>query len=112
MVMGAALQVQFEEQLQVEGTKAAVLSTMRHTPVQAYLDGYRRLGQTNERVLIGWGLQDEGFPHEHHVEAQAAMPHAKLFPVGRAGHLPMLEQPRVVLDELLPFPSPIDAADG
>lgn len=96
-------QARFEAQLQVEGTKAAVLSTMRHTPVQAYLPGYERLGKTDTPVLIGWGDGDTVFPIAYSEQAQSAMPHATIFTVARAGHLPMLEQPAAVLERLLPF---------
>ena len=98
-----ALQARFEEQLEVVGTKAAVLSTMRHTPVQSYVDGYARLGETDTPVLIAWGDGDTVFPVSYADQARDALPEAELFVVEDAGHLPMLEQPAAVLERLLPF---------
>jgi pimeloyl-ACP methyl ester carboxylesterase len=96
-------QARYEEQLEVEGTKHAILSTMRHAPVQGYVDGYRRLGASEKRVLIVWGRQDTVFPYHHHETAEEAIVHADLLAVDDAGHLPMLEQPAAVLARLIPF---------
>ncbi|MEM9460511.1 MAG: alpha/beta hydrolase [Myxococcota bacterium] len=99
----AAFQARFEEQLRVVGSKAAVLSTMRHTPVQAYVDRYAELGALDRPILIVWGRQDAAFPYAHHTEAQAAMPSAELLTVEEAGHLPMLEQPGSVMPRVIEF---------
>lgn len=97
----SAFQARFEEQLRVVGSKAAILSTMRHTPVQAYVDRYAELQALGLKILIVWGRQDAAFPYEHHVEAQAAMPEAELLTVEEAGHLPMLEQPQQVMPRVV-----------
>jgi hypothetical protein len=44
------------------GSKGAILSTMRHTPVQAFVDRYRALGQLDKEILIVWGRDDQAFP--------------------------------------------------
>lgn len=103
-------QARFEAQLEVVGSKAAVLSTMRHTPVQSYLGGYERVGEADLPVLIAWGEGDVVFPVSYAEQARSAMPQAELFVVEDAGHLPMLEQPDAVLERLVPFLQ--DAATG
>lgn len=97
----SGFQARFEEQLRVVGSKAAILSTMRHTPVQAYVDRYAELGALPLDVLLVWGREDAAFPYEHHTEAQAAMPRAELLTVDRAGHLPMLERPNEVMPRVV-----------
>ena len=99
----SAFQARFEEQLRVVGSKAAILSTMRHTPVQAYVDRYAELEPLDLPILIVWGRQDAAFPYVHHTEAQAAMPSAALLTVEEAGHLPMLEQPGSVMPRVIEF---------
>lgn len=100
-----AFQRQFEEQLTVIGSKAAILSTMRSTPVQSYLDRYADLGRLGKPLLIVWGREDRAFPYEHHEQALVAMPSAELVTVDAAGHLPMLERPEKVSSRLVEFMS-------
>ncbi len=97
----SAFQDRFEEQLRVVGSKAAILSTMRHTPVQSYADRYAELGAQPLDILIVWGRQDAAFPYEHHRTAMEAMPRAELWTVDEAGHLPMLEKPQQVMPKVV-----------
>jgi pimeloyl-ACP methyl ester carboxylesterase len=96
-------QRRFEAQLEFIGSKGAILSTMRHTPVQAFVDRYRALGQLDKEILIVWGRDDQAFPFSHHETALRALPRARFVPVDGAGHLPMLERPEVVTPELVSF---------
>jgi pimeloyl-ACP methyl ester carboxylesterase len=96
-------QRRFEAQLEFDGSKAAILSTLRHTPVQAFVDRYRALGRLGKEVLLVWGREDQAFPFSHHETALQALPGARFFPVEGAGHLPMLERSDVVTPELVSF---------
>ena len=102
----AAFQERFETQLRVHGSKAAILSTMRNTPVQSYLDRYAAFGALEKPTLLVWGRHDQVFPYEHHAEAQKAIPQAELVSVDEAGHLPMFEQPAAVMPEVVAFLRP------
>jgi pimeloyl-ACP methyl ester carboxylesterase len=97
----AEYQRAYEDQLEVEGTKAAVLSTMRHTPVEAFLDRYEALGRLGREILLVWGREDQTFPFSRSEAARRALPGAALIAVDRAGHLPMLERPDVVTPALI-----------
>lgn len=90
---GAEVQAAFEAQLEVEGTKRSILSTMRHMPVSDYRDGYRALGATAVPAHIVWGRSDRTFPFAHHEEARRLMPRATLAVIDDAAHLPHVEQP-------------------
>jgi len=94
-----------ERPIVVIGSKAAILSTMRSTPVQSYLDRYADLGRLGKPLLIVWGREDRAFPYEHHEQALVAMPSAELVTVDAAGHLPMLERPERVSSRLVEFMS-------
>ena len=55
----------YKEQLKVKGSKEAILSTMRHTPVQSYSYGYEDLGRLSLPVQVIWGRQDRTFPFKN-----------------------------------------------
>lgn len=93
----------FAAQLRYQGSKHAILETLRHAPLQSYLDGYARLGQSGVPVLVIWGDDDRAFPHAHHTELLARIPHAELVTVEAAGHLPQLERPEVAGPALISF---------
>ncbi len=96
-------QERFAEQLHVKGSKRAVLSTMRHTPVQSFLDGYARLGKTGKPVLCLWGRQDQTFPFSNHSELEKRVPGLELIAIDEAAHLPQLERADLVGPALIGF---------
>lgn len=100
---GADVQAAFEAQLEVEGTKRSVLSTMRHMPINDYRDGYRTLGAAATPVLIVWGRADRTFPFSHNEEAVTLMPRATLAVIEDAAHLPHVEQPDAFARAVIPF---------
>ena len=93
----------FAAQLRYQGSKRAILETLRNAPLQSYLDGYERLGPAGVPVLVIWGVDDHAFPYAHHTELTARIPHAELVTVDEAGHLPQLERPEVVGPALIRF---------
>lgn len=102
------LQAAFEAQLEIDGTKRSIRSTMRHMPVNDYADGYRRLGQTAKPVLLVWGKADRTFPYAHHQDAMALMPRAKLVAIEGAAHLPQLERAEELARAVVAFVGPVD----
>lgn len=93
----------FAEQLRYRGSKAAILSTLRNTPLQSYLERYRELGTLSIPSLLIWGKEDKTFPYNNHKSFLAAVPHAVLVTVEAAAHLPMLERPDTVNTALVGF---------
>jgi pimeloyl-ACP methyl ester carboxylesterase len=90
-----AFQARFERQLQVKGSKAAILATFRHVPLQSYLEGYAALGALGKPVQIIWGKEDQAFPYTHHrelLQRLAPATHPELVTIEAAGHLPQVEQ--------------------
>lgn len=90
-----------EEQLEVRGSKSAILSTLRHTPVQSYLEGYRDLGALDVPVWIAWGEEDQTFPISNAPSARDAMPTAAFNRIPSAAHLPMLERADLLVPRLI-----------
>ena len=96
-------QERFNNQLRVKGSKQAILSTYRSTPLQSYLPGYQKLGALGRKVLVVWGKEDRAFPFENSNKAQNALKSVTFVPVAKAGHLPQYETPDQVIPPLLDY---------
>ena len=57
----------------------------------------------SHRTLFIWGVEDRVFPLAHARRAARLMPHARLHPIPRAGHIPFFDQPGMFNDVLLKF---------
>lgn len=94
----------FEDQLSVEGTPEAMLSTMRHSPVQDYVAGYEALGKKQIPVRVIWGREDATFPYANHELLEKAVPQMKLTTIENSAHLPHFERAEsvtpVIIDQL------------
>lgn len=95
----------FARMLRYRGTKAAILSTLRHTPLQSYAKRYRRFGDAMVPSLLVWGTADVTFPFENHTTFLEAVPHAQFAAVEAAAHLPMLEKPARTSTAIIEFVS-------
>lgn len=90
----------FAEQLRCRGTKHAILSTMRHMPVNNFASGYRKVGDAQTPLLLIWGQEDRTFNYAFNVQARQLMPQSQLVTVSDAAHLPQYEKPEAF--EMLP----------
>lgn len=97
------LDAAFAQQLKVKGTKRAILSTMRHMPVQDFQAGYSSVGMSNVPVLLLWGTADQTFPFSNNARARAYIPRARFVPIPTAAHLPQYEAPELTNREILKF---------
>lgn len=93
----------YEATMKYRGLKRAMLSTMRHTPMQDFASGYGALGRSDKRVLLIWGRDDVTFPFAHADQARRLMPSAEFLPVEEAAHLPQYEQAATVNARLIEF---------
>jgi pimeloyl-ACP methyl ester carboxylesterase len=95
----------FHDQLEYRGYKAAILSTMRHMPMNDFTDGYRALGALGKPVLLVWGKEDRTFPFSNMETAKGLVcPHGcDVVAVDAAAHLPQYERPDVVNPRLVEF---------
>jgi pimeloyl-ACP methyl ester carboxylesterase len=102
-----ALQGRFERQLQVKGSKQAILATFRNVPLQDYLEGYAALGGLQKPVQIIWGREDRAFPYEHHTKLLALLgqgaPTPEFIGIEATGHLPQVEAADTVTAALVAF---------
>jgi len=83
---------------------AALLSTLRHFPLNNAMEFYARVGvQKNIPVLFLWGTQDQMVPYTGAELALKLIPHAELVTLENAGHAALLENCTVVDAHILSF---------
>jgi pimeloyl-ACP methyl ester carboxylesterase len=93
----------FEVQMEYVGFQAALLSTLRHMPLQDLEASYRKVGEVGMPVLLVWGKQDELIPFETSERVKTAIPQAELLAIDQAAHAPNYEKPEVVNPAILGF---------
>jgi pimeloyl-ACP methyl ester carboxylesterase len=93
----------FREQMQYNGFRRAILSTIRNFPDSNMLEGYANLGQLDLPVQLYWGREDQTFPLEHSEKILKLVPRAKLSIIENAGHIPHFERPGVFNPLLIGF---------
>lgn len=91
----------FKDQLAVNYSDKAILSTMRHSPVQDYLDGFDKLGRKEIPIEVIWGENDATFPYYNNKILKKKIPHMKLSTIRNSGHLPQYERSNEINNLLL-----------
>ena len=89
----------YTDQLRQPGSAKAILSTMRNSPVQSYVEGYDRLDDTHIKTTVIWGRNDATFPYENAEVLRGVMPDIMLHTIENSAHLPQFERP----DEVNPL---------
>jgi len=91
------------ETVRYQGTRRAVLASLRHMPLDTYEDGFRAFGALGKATLLVWGKGDTRFPFEVSTRVRAWLQPQDFLPVEDAGHLPHYERPDVVNPALIAF---------
>jgi len=98
-----ALARQYIGQMRYPGFLRALLSTIRHGPIQTMADAYGRVGQHPRPVLLVWGENDKTVPFAVSGRVRAALPRAEFHAIEGAGHVPHFEQPELINRILVDF---------
>ncbi len=85
------------------GFTRSSLSTLRHSPVFDYINGWKTLGRLNKPTLFIWGKRDVSFPFSNTKKLSKLIPHAKVIGVDDAAHWVNIEQSQQVNDAILNF---------
>jgi len=93
----------FEEELDYLGYKRALLSTLRHFPMQNMEQAFLDLGRSGKDVLLLWGEYDYVIPPSTAEMVRKAVPQAEYFPIPDAGHISVYENPEAVNKYLIDF---------
>jgi len=86
--------------------RAANMATMRVFAGDPYMHDpglAARLGRVEIPVLVLWGDSDRIVTPDYGQALAAAFPQAQFAIIGRAGHLPQIEQPAATFGELDAF---------
>lgn len=97
------LQERFEPQLEFAGTKRAILSSMRHMPLEDFRARYAELGRATVPVEVFWGREDRVTPVAGADEIARLVPRAVVHRIDGAGHLPHYEKTAEVAPALVAF---------
>jgi len=93
----------WEEYAEHPGFTRSALSTLRHSPVLDYTEGWRRQGELGKPILFIWGKQDVSFPYSNAEKAAAFIPHAEIVAIEGAAHWVNIEKPSQVNEAMLSF---------
>ncbi|MCW8126039.1 alpha/beta fold hydrolase [Microbulbifer halophilus] len=61
------------------------------------------LSNIHNKTLVIWGENDQLFPAEYGAKAVAVMPNATLLKIKQAGHLPLMDQPKIFNKVVMDF---------
>ncbi|MGC9522085.1 MAG: alpha/beta fold hydrolase [Anaerolineae bacterium] len=86
----------YRVQMRYRGFLRALLSTMRHGPLQNMADAYARVGRQQRDVLLIWGREDRTVPFELSETVRTVLPRARFHAIAGSGHAPHLERPDLV----------------
>ncbi|MBN1647230.1 MAG: alpha/beta hydrolase [Spirochaetales bacterium] len=95
-------QEQFVHYIRYRGRTAALLSTIRHMPINNMPEEYDRLSG-DVPVLLLWGKEDAVIPFTNSELVRKAVPQAEFHAIPDAGHNSQYEKPELVLGYLLDF---------
>jgi pimeloyl-ACP methyl ester carboxylesterase len=90
-------------QMYIVGTKAALLSSVRHMPLSESQEIYRQVAATGLPMQIFWGREDRVIPLSIGQTMHAALPAAQFYAIPGAGHIVHWEQPQAIRKNLLQF---------
>ena len=85
------------------GFKRVQLSTIRHSPLQSFVEGYGKTGELKIKKLLVWGENDQTFPFSNAGLARELLGAPEFLAVKEAGHLPHVEQFAIVHPVLAKF---------
>lgn len=97
------LEEEFLFQMQFQGFKHALLSTLRNGVINNAEEAYRNVGKSHIPVLLIWGKEDQVVPFQLSKLVMHLIPHAEFHAIDKAAHLPHYEHPNNVNSILINF---------
>lgn len=93
----------YSQQMQFQGFKRALLSTLRNGMLDENLSLFEKLGQFENPVQVIWGREDGTVPFRHHKTFQQLVPRTEFHAIPEAGHIPHFERSELVNPLLIDF---------
>lgn len=97
------LDPRYRRTLRFEGTRRAVLQSLRHMPLDDAEAGYRELGKLGKPTLLVWGREDKVMPFPNSAKVREWVRASDFIAVDDAAHLPQMEHPELVGPALAAF---------
>jgi pimeloyl-ACP methyl ester carboxylesterase len=89
--------------IRFQGSRRAVLETLRNMPLNDYEPGYRALGTLGKPILLLWGQHDGVVPFSTSDRMREAVRPTRFVAIEDAGHLSNYERPNIVNTALVDF---------
>lgn len=93
----------YRVQMQFKGFGRALLSTILANRTVSLDSLYAATGNAKKPTLLIWGTEDKTVPITNAEQVRKGIPQAEWHPISNAGHLPHMEQARVVDSLMLEF---------
>jgi pimeloyl-ACP methyl ester carboxylesterase len=90
-------------QMQYQGFRRAILSTLRFGPLGSLTQTYQRIAGLRLPMLLVWGQQDKLVPFKLSEQARRILPQAEFHAIDQAGHVAHYERAEVVNPILVAF---------
>jgi pimeloyl-ACP methyl ester carboxylesterase len=97
------LKAKLKEQLRYRGYLPAMLSMLRHYPLDSLKSEYRLVGELKLPTLLIWGDKDKTVPFSNALLVKDSIPHAKLTVIRGGSHAALYERPKEVNGALVEF---------
>jgi len=89
-------QERYKLQMQYEGFKQAILSSLRNGMLDTFLDIYVKISALKKPTLLFWGENDTTTPFKDHQTLLKLMPQIEFHPIKNCSHLPHYEKAEIV----------------
>ena len=96
-------QDQYRTQMQIKGSKRAILSTLRNKTVNGFPKIYEQLGKLRTPIMLLWGQNDQTLPLEQSDSLLKLISPAEFHIIENCGHIPNYERPEIVNPTLINF---------
>jgi pimeloyl-ACP methyl ester carboxylesterase len=93
----------YSEQMQYQGFKRALLSSLRSGMLEEDLQLFRRVGELGKATLLIWGEHDPTVPVRYARTFQDMVPATEFHLINATGHIPHYEKPEEVNQILAEF---------
>ena len=90
-------------QMKYKGYRRALLSTLRHGPLEGLSASYQAVGQQERPILLLWGRDDQTVPFSSSENVRSALQQAEFHVVEEARHVSHYERPEIVNPLLIDF---------
>jgi pimeloyl-ACP methyl ester carboxylesterase len=89
--------------IRFQGSRRAVLESLRNMPFNEYEPGYRALGTLGKPILLVWGQHDSVVPFSSSERVRELVRPTRFVAIDDAGHLSNYERPDIVNAALVDF---------